>query len=375
MSAFVPGFESDLFISYAHQDDKRWVQAFEEELRDEVSRRLGLAISVWQDTENPRRRELADRHSAGHRTRRRVRGDCQPALPELALVRPRAQRTSAAGCKPDQFDDQRPLLQGRQDAVAETTAIVSSCRKSRTSTSTRTEADGPVEFVAGSRDFKRAVRKLADGIEPLLRRMRRGNQRVHVAWPVEECLTAWEQLSDELRSKGFDVQPMGPRDASFADKLLVEDMDRAVLSVHLLGSAYDQFSERLALLAADLEHQMMFWMASGAESTSDERQKAFIDAIRTGVRPDNAAARVAARLVADCRRRRPQVHRCGRHQAAAAADGGGGTRARRHADDLHRARRHDGRGQQVALDLKERICQHEKMEVFVSRTDLSSRPS
>jgi hypothetical protein len=26
MPAFVPGFENDLFISYAHGDDKRWVQ-------------------------------------------------------------------------------------------------------------------------------------------------------------------------------------------------------------------------------------------------------------------------------------------------------------------------------------------------------------
>ena len=56
MTAFVPGFENDLFISYAHEDDKRWVQAFEDELRDEVSRRLGLGISVWQDTEPHSRR-------------------------------------------------------------------------------------------------------------------------------------------------------------------------------------------------------------------------------------------------------------------------------------------------------------------------------
>ena len=100
--------------------------------------------------------------------------------------------------------------------------------------------DGHIEFTPGSRDFKRAVRKLADGVELLLRRMRRANQRVHVAWPVEECLVAWEQLSDELRSKGFDVQPMGPRDDSFADNLLIQDIDQAVLSIHLLGSVYDR---------------------------------------------------------------------------------------------------------------------------------------
>jgi hypothetical protein len=41
MTAFVPGFENDLFISYAHEDDARWVHAFADELRDEVSRRWG----------------------------------------------------------------------------------------------------------------------------------------------------------------------------------------------------------------------------------------------------------------------------------------------------------------------------------------------
>jgi hypothetical protein len=35
MTAFVPGFENDLFISYAHEDDKRWVQAFQDELHDD----------------------------------------------------------------------------------------------------------------------------------------------------------------------------------------------------------------------------------------------------------------------------------------------------------------------------------------------------
>ena len=54
MPAFVPGFEYDVFISYAHQDDVRWVRAFEEQLCEEVSQRLGLAICAWQDTSHLR---------------------------------------------------------------------------------------------------------------------------------------------------------------------------------------------------------------------------------------------------------------------------------------------------------------------------------
>ena len=50
MSGFVPGFENDLFISYAHADGQAWIQAFEKSLCEELSRRLGVRISVWQDT-------------------------------------------------------------------------------------------------------------------------------------------------------------------------------------------------------------------------------------------------------------------------------------------------------------------------------------
>ena len=54
MSGFVPGFESDLFVSYAHADDPTWIQAFERSLADELRHRLGLGVSVWQDTKRLR---------------------------------------------------------------------------------------------------------------------------------------------------------------------------------------------------------------------------------------------------------------------------------------------------------------------------------
>jgi hypothetical protein len=190
-----------------------------------------------------------------------------------------------------------------------------------------------------------------------------------VAWPVEECLTAWEQLSDELRSKGFDVQPTGPRDTSFADKLLLADLENAVLSVHLLGSAYDPFSERLALLAADLEHRMIFWIAGGAESTADPRQKALLDAVRAGIRPDDAArewpagwSRIADKGirsfiddVVTTLRPAPVA------PAVDAAVGGSSIYI------VHDPKTPDDT--RVALELKDQIGRHEKMDVFVSRDD------
>src|SRR5882724_13141575 len=54
MSGFVPGFENDLFISYSHAEDPAWIQAFEKSLGEELSRRLGLGVSVWQDAKRLR---------------------------------------------------------------------------------------------------------------------------------------------------------------------------------------------------------------------------------------------------------------------------------------------------------------------------------
>ena len=118
---------------------------------------------------------------------------------------------------------------------------------------------------------------------------------------------------------------------------------------------------------------MMFWLSSGAESTSDARQKAFIDALRSGVRPDNAAREWPRgwSLIADAGVRKfidAVVTKLRPQPTAAAALAPGDTPT-----DLHRARRDDGRRHAGSRsNMKEHICQHEKMEVFVSRTDLPS---
>jgi hypothetical protein len=371
MAAFVPKFENDLFISYAHEDDRRWVQAFEDELRDEVSRRLGLGISIWQDTERIR---------AGQNWQAAIRQGIKESAAFLAIISPRYQNSRWCQLERAEFQAQFAANQfdtsGRFFKAVKTPWPENGHRLFLEAIQDveffKEDEDGSREFTPGSKEFKRAVRKTADGVEPLLRRMRRANQRVHVAWPVDECFVAWEQLSDELRSKGFDVQPTGPRDASFSERLLMEDMDRAVMSVHLLGSVYDPFSERIAMLAADAEHQMIFWLASGAETTADERQKALINAIRTGVRPDNPAREWPHgwSLIADAGIRKfidavvtklrpqppvapvpisadlPTIYIV--HDPTTAADTA------------------------VALELKEQIGRTERMEVFVSRADLPS---
>jgi len=51
MAGFVPGFEYDIFVSYAHLDDKHsgWVKAFECALEARLAVALGQEIKIWRD--------------------------------------------------------------------------------------------------------------------------------------------------------------------------------------------------------------------------------------------------------------------------------------------------------------------------------------
>ncbi|MFP5284881.1 MAG: toll/interleukin-1 receptor domain-containing protein, partial [Thermoanaerobaculia bacterium] len=49
MSAYVPGFENDVFISYEHAEDPTWIQTFVKSLSDQLSSQHGIKASIWQD--------------------------------------------------------------------------------------------------------------------------------------------------------------------------------------------------------------------------------------------------------------------------------------------------------------------------------------
>src|SRR5215471_7517772 len=209
MGSFVPGFDSDVFISYAREDDKGWVKAFEEELSSVLSRRLGVSLARWRDTEKLR---------AGEDWQDSIQQGIERSAAFVAIVSPIYQNSDWCSRERKEFlrvlTSQSASSKGRFFKVVKTPWLNDAHRGFLEQIGDvdfyKHGDDGTEEFEPASPDFKRAVRKLADGLEALLRRMRSENQRVHVAWPAEDCHEAWKQLDAELRSKGFDVQPMGP---------------------------------------------------------------------------------------------------------------------------------------------------------------------
>jgi hypothetical protein len=58
--AFVPGFDHDVFISYAHGDDREWINRFLDRLRQVLSRLLPGA-NVWIDKDDLRNPGISSR--------------------------------------------------------------------------------------------------------------------------------------------------------------------------------------------------------------------------------------------------------------------------------------------------------------------------
>lgn len=138
------------------------------------------------------------------------------------------------------------------------------------------------EFLPGSPEFDRKVRECAMGIASLLIQIRRNREQVFIASPAEDCYTDSEDLKKELRDLGYDVRPDGLLDDSFSPALLKREMEKAQLTVHLVGAAYDTFVERQMRLAAECEKKMLFWLSKGALETTDARQKNLVESIRKG---------------------------------------------------------------------------------------------
>ena len=53
--AYVPGFDHDVFISYAHGDDRDWINSFMDRLKQTLKRLLGIEPIFWIDTNDLRK--------------------------------------------------------------------------------------------------------------------------------------------------------------------------------------------------------------------------------------------------------------------------------------------------------------------------------
>ncbi len=271
--AYVPGFQHDIFISYAHGDNRQWVERFLDRLKSEIKPRLGIEPVTWVDDEKLRRdrdfqREIPDsvEHSAVFlllpsptyiRSRYCVEEECAAFRRTLEARRQRFQTKEFANslfalCCPIlavENNEHRELFPGATD--------IPFC-------------DGKETFRVGGRRFEESLSRLVGELVELLCKMRHHATPVFLYPPAAdgELAEAYNALANELAPEGYRILP--------ERKTNVESQLReAAISVFLLGERYDETARALIEVASLLGKRWVVWRAPEARQSADLKQRAF----------------------------------------------------------------------------------------------------
>jgi len=274
--AFVPGFDHDVFVSYAHGDDRDWINRFVNQLKPALSRRLPGA-DVWIDKDDPRKSRdftldipaslqssavLISLVSPTYVTRPYcVHHECRRFGNLVAARKQPGQRFAASEFKADLFGFRCPILPMPDSAhwndLIPGATDIPFC-------------DDLDTFPVGSPSFEEQFRALLRELVPLLRRMRNHCTPVLV-YPrhsAPELSEAHSALTRELDAQSYRILPEDELDPAPHVRLC----DLAVL---LFGAQYDETTRRLVDGLKDAGKPFVVWPSPVLENSGAPEQRGF----------------------------------------------------------------------------------------------------
>jgi hypothetical protein len=273
--AFVPGFDHDVFISYAHGDDRAWISAFHGRLKPDLNRLLPGA-DVWIDSDDLRKSRDFNHEIPANLASSAVlvslvsptyiqrpycvQKECRRFI-ELATARKETRFRSSA-FSTELFGFRCPIFQMpdsaySHDLIPGATDILF--------------GDDVSPFPVASNLFENSFRTLLRGLTDLLRRMRNHSTPV-VVYPhsaTSEINAAHEALTRELHAQSYRVLP--------EDELKpVRHVGGSDLAVLLLGPNYDDTARLLVDEIKNLNKPFVIWPSPSVEQHGDLTQRGFL---------------------------------------------------------------------------------------------------
>ena len=290
--AYVPGYQRDLFLSYAHGDDREWVAVFEENLRETLGRELGQKVSVWQDVKQIR---------VAEDWKQDIEEGIQGSAAFLTIVSPSYRTSVWCGkerafflnqfCTPEQMAlEEMPCLDRMKiGKVFRFFKIIRApwpqgahekfLPRLHHAAFYRGE-DEYTEYAAGTEDFRREIRRTALALADLLRRMRSQLEKMFVACPASDMLDTSVRLRADLHDHDYNVRPVGISELDFTLKdLLPAEIEGAVAAIFLLGPTYDPFVQFQLSEAARRGIRPLIWIRPDARAKADEKQRKLLDSV------------------------------------------------------------------------------------------------
>jgi hypothetical protein len=263
--AYVPGFQHDVFVSYAHGDDREWIGRFVERVTSALDRRLGTRTSVWLDADDNRRtrdfsREIPDSVRASAvflllpsptyiRSAYCVEQECRVFGTTLESRRVRfaapmfANELFAMRCPilPVDGNEHWNLFSGLTD--------IPFCAEAGT-------------FPLGTVEFEKSLGQVVGELVDLLKRMRNHSTPVFLYPPVPppDLQEVHATIVAELTAQSYRVLP--DRRVNLGDQLR-----QSALAVFLLGETYDETTGELVDIAAGQQGNP--WVAWCAPSVNN----------------------------------------------------------------------------------------------------------
>jgi len=260
---FVPGYSQDVFVSYAHGDDRGWIDSLVNRLRDSINRRLGAEIALWIDDKDlrPSRNFQKDipkevRSSAVFlplaspnfiKSDYCINVECQSYKETIA--------PKLARFKTDTFENEQFVLRTRilpieanlQWKLFEGVSDIPFC-------------DDSDSFAIGSPEFESSFRRLSGELLLLLKKMHNHSTPVFLypRNPSPALQEARSVLSRELAAQNYRVLPESEIDPQ-------AELRDSALSVFLLGEVYDDKLRPLAELASRLRKPWLVWCSRASE--------------------------------------------------------------------------------------------------------------
>jgi hypothetical protein len=273
---FVPGFDHDVFVSYAHGDDRDWIDRFLDRLRPALNRLLP-GTDVWVDKDDLRKSRSFEQDipaslqssavlislvSPTYITRPYcVHQECR-RFGDLVAARKRpGGRFAGPEFAADLFGFRCPILpmenRAYWNSLIPGATDISFCDDLETS---------PIASASFEEKFRELLRQLRD----LLLRMRNHSTPVLVypRSPAPELEEAHSALTRELNAQSYRILPEDELDP-------VPHVGRSELAVLLLGARYDETFRRLVDALRDRDKPFVIWPSPALEKTGELEQRGF----------------------------------------------------------------------------------------------------
>ena len=271
--SYIPGYEPDLFVSYAHGDDRDWIKRLIERLKPELKRRLAIEPTIWVDEESlwksrDFRREIPSsvRSSAVFLllcspsylgSEYCVREECRAFADTIPLKRA---RFAGPEFEHQQFAVRTLLLPIDKNEHWQLFPGLTDIRF----------CDEGGTFIHGSPEFESSLRRLTGELMLILKGMRNRSTPVFVypSNPGVPLKQTRDALAAELSAQSYRLLP--DRQVSLPDQVR-----EASLAVFLLGERYDETVDQLTK-AANLGGKPWLVWCSPESQVAEPKQMGFI---------------------------------------------------------------------------------------------------